>query len=83
METTNRVTAREIAAVRRTDVAIGGEGQDVREDIVRRSRPIVAVAADTEQIPIAVAAITRSWVPDDGSTSELAGEVYAFVGDVI
>ena len=64
METTDRVTVRAIAAVRRTDEAISVEVQIVRDVIVRRSRPIVAVVADIVQTADVAVAITRSRIPD-------------------
>ena len=64
METTDRVTVRAIVVVRRIDVAIVVEVQVVRVVIVRRSRPIVAVAADIAETATIAAAITRSRIPD-------------------
>ena len=71
---------RAIAVARRTDAAIVVEVQVVRVVTERRSRPTAAVVADIVETAIAVAAITRSRVPDGGSTAELAGEVHAFIG---
>ena len=44
MDTTDRLTDRAIGVVRRIDVAIAEDVQEVRAVTVRRSRPIVAVA---------------------------------------
>lgn len=60
METTDRVAVRAIVVVRRIDVAIVVQVQVVRVVIVRRSRPIVAVASDIVQTAVVVVAITRS-----------------------
>ena len=60
METTDRVAVRAIVVVRRIDVAIVVEVQVVSVVIVRRSRPIVAVASNIVQTSIVVVAITRS-----------------------
>lgn len=69
METTDRSTVREIvvAVVRRIDDAIVVEEQGVCAVTALRSRPIVAVVADTGETAIVVVeAITRSRVPDGG-----------------
>ena len=70
-----------IAVVRRIDVAfvIVVEGQAGRVVTARRSRPIEAVVADKAEAPIIEATITRSRIPDGGSTAEHTGEVHAFV----
>ena len=60
LDTTDRLSVRAIVAVRRKDVAIVGEVQVARVVIVRRSRPIVAAAADIVETAIVVVAITRS-----------------------
>ena len=73
---------RATVAVRRKDAATAVEVQAVRAVAARRGRPIVAVA-DTAEAATAAVAITRSRVPDGGSTAELAGEVHAFIGAVI
>ena len=66
------------------DVAIAAEVQGVREVIVRRSRPIAAVVADTADTASSeVAAITRSRIPDGRCRTELAGEVHAFIGTAV
>ena len=72
-----------VAVIRRMDAAIVAEAQDAGVVTVRRSRPIVAVVADTDETATAVAATTRSRIPDGRSTAELAGEVHAFVGTVV
>ena len=64
METTDRVTVRAIDADRRIDVAIVVEAQAVRSAIARRSRPIVAVAANNVETAVVAVAITRSRIPD-------------------
>ena len=64
MKTTDRETVRAIDVVRRTDVAIVVEGQVVRGEAVRRSRPIVAEAADTVETATVAEAKTRSRIPD-------------------
>ena len=69
--------------VRQIDVVKDVEVQVVRVVIARRSRPTDAEAADTAETAIVVAATTRSWIPDDRSAAELAGEVHAFVGTAI
>ena len=83
LETTNRSTVRAIVVVGRKDAATAAEVQVVRAAIVRRSRPIDAVVADIDETAIAVAAITRSRVPDGRCRTELAGEVHAFVGAIV
>ena len=60
------MTARAIVVVRRRDVAIVAEVQAVRVVIARRSRPIAAAVADIVETATAVAAITRSRIPDGG-----------------
>ena len=77
------MTVRARAAARRTDAAIVVEVQAVRVVIARRSRPIAAVAADKAETAIVVVATTRSRVPDGLIYTELAGEVYAFVGTIV
>ena len=83
LETTDRPTVRAIVVVGRKDVATAAEVQVVCAAIVRRSRPIDAVVADIDETAIAVAAITRSRVPDGRCRTELAGEVHAFVGAIV
>ena len=79
LETTDRLTARASGVARRIDVAaIVVEEQEVGAFIVRRSRPIVAEAADIAETAIVVAAITRSRIPYRRCTTELTGEVHAF-----
>ena len=72
-------------AARRQDVARAADVQDevVRFAIIRRSRPIVAVAADTAQTAVAVVAITRSRIPDGLVRAKLVGEVHTFVVAVV
>ena len=70
-------------AARRIEAAIFVEAQAVRADAARRSRPVVAVHTDALQIATNVAAITRSRIPDEGSTAELVGEVHAFIETVV
>ena len=82
LETTDRLTVRATAAFRRIDVAIVVEAQVVRAAIARRSRPIVAVVADTVETEVD-AAITRSRIPDGRCAAELAGEIPAIVGSVV
>lgn len=80
------MTARSIAVARRKDAAIVVEAKAVRVAATvadRRCRPISAVVTDIAEAAIAVVAITRSWVPDGTCGTELAGEVYAFVGTVV
>ena len=73
--------------MRQTDAAIVAEVQVVRSvaiAAVRRRRPIVgAVVTDTVETAIGVVARTRSRVPDGGSTTELAGEVHAFICAIV
>ena len=83
LETTDRMTERASAVERRIDVAIAVEVQIARVLIARRSRPIVAAVADTEETAIAAVAFTRSRIPDGLICAELAGEAHAFVGAVI
>ena len=83
METTDRLTVRAIAAVRRTDVANVVEAQAAREVAGRRCRPKVAVAADKAETADVVVAITRSRIPDGTCGAELTGEVHAFIGTVV
>ena len=64
METTDRTTERAIAADRRIDVAKAAEVQVARTVTARRSRPVVAVAADIAETAIEVVATTRSRIPD-------------------
>ena len=71
-----------MVAARRIDAAKAVEAQEVRVT-VRRSRPIVAVAADIAQTAIVVVAITRNRIPDGRCRTELAGEVHACVGAVV
>ena len=59
------------------------EVQGVRDETARRSRPTVAVAADTAETAIVEVAITRSRIPDGRYRTELAEEVQACVGAVI
>ena len=63
METTDRLTVRSKVVARRIDVAIEVELQVARAVTDRRSRPIVAVAADIVQTAVDVVATTRSRVP--------------------
>lgn len=58
------MTVRATAAVRRTDVAIFVEDQEVRVEAARRSRPIAAVVADIVENATVAEAITRSRIPD-------------------
>lgn len=58
------MTVRAIVVVRRTDAVKDAEVQAVRVAIARRSRPIVAVVADIVETAVAVAATTRSRIPD-------------------
>ena len=63
MQTTDRVAAHTIVAVRRIDGAIVVEVQVVRVvtiTAVRRCRPIVAIAAYIAETATALTAITRS-----------------------
>ena len=83
METTDRPTARAIAAARRIDVAIVAEEQVVRVVTARRSRPAVAVEADIAETAIVAVAITRSRVPNGACRTEPAGEVHAFVSAAV
>lgn len=76
METTDRVAVRAIAVARRRDVAKVVEGQEVRDVIVRRSRPTVAEVADIAQTAVEVVARTRSRIPD-------TGEIHASVGAIV
>lgn len=77
------MTARAKVDVRRIDAATAVEVQEVGVVTVRRSRPIVAADADKVENAIAVAATTRSRVPDGGCRTELTGEVHAFVGTIV
>lgn len=73
-------------AARRIDVAIVVEVQVVRAVAIvaaRRGRPTVTVFTDTVQTSVKLAAITRSWVPDGKSRTELAGEIHACDGTVV
>ena len=79
LETTDGLAVRATVVARRIDVTTVGEVQAVRVVIVRRSRPTGAAVADIAQTANAVAATTQSRVPDGRSTTELAGEVHAFV----
>ena len=80
LETTDREAARAIAVVRRRDVDKQVEAQVVRVVSARRCRPRVAAVADIVEAAIAAVARTRSWIPDSTCGTELAGEVYTFVG---
>ena len=83
-ETTDRSTARAIVAARRIDFAIVAEAQKARVVTVRRGRPTAAADTDiVETAIVATAARTRSRIPDRGSTTELAGEVHAFIGTAV
>ena len=82
-EATDRQTVRAKVVARRIDAARAVEVQAVRAVAVRRSRPIVAVATDKAQAATVGVAITRSRIPDSGSTAELAGEVHAFIGTAV
>ena len=75
LETTDRLTVRAKGAARRQEVARAADVQDevVRFAIIRRSRPIVAVAADTAQTAVVVVAITRSRIPDGLVRAKLVG----------
>ena len=64
METTDRTTARAIAAARRIDVATAGEVQVERVAAVRRSRPIDAAVAGRFDSANVAAEIPRSRIPD-------------------
>ena len=66
LETTDRPTVSAKVVVRRIDAAIVVEVQAERAATVRRSRPIVAVVADTAETAIVAAAITRSRIPYGG-----------------
>ena len=57
--------------------------QVVNAPIVRRSRPIVAAVTDKRELAVIAVATTRSRIPDGRGGTELAGEVYAFVGAVV
>lgn len=81
-EATDRQTVREKVVARRIDAARAVEVQAVRAVAVKRSRPIVAVADKAQAATVGVA-ITRSRIPDSGSTAELAGEVHAFIGTAV
>ena len=82
METTDREAGRAIAAARRTEVAIVADVHVVRAAAARRCRPILA-EADIVETATAVAASTRSRIPDGECGTEIAGEVHAFVGAVV
>ena len=83
METTDRPTAHAIAVVRRIDAAIVVEVQVVRVDAVRRGRPIDTVVTDIIEAATAVAAETRSRIPNSLVGTELTGKVHAFVDTII
>ena len=76
------MTVRAIAVARR-DFAIVVEEQVVRVVTIRRCRPIGTAETDIVEAAIAVAARTRSRVPDSGITAELSGEVHAFIGTAV
>ena len=77
------MTVRATIVVRRIDAAIASEVKVVRAAIVRRSRPIVAAATDTDQTAIVVVAITRSRIPYSRCATEFTREVYALVGTIV
>ena len=62
LETTDRKTVSAIVAIQGIDEAIVAEAQVV--SVARRSRPKVAVPADTYQTSIEAVARTRSRIPD-------------------
>ena len=74
---------RAIAAAQRMDDGIVHDVQAVRVVISRRSRPIVAVAANTADTATITVAITRSRVPYSVCRAEPAGEVHSRVGAVV
>lgn len=58
------MTVRANVVVRRIDVAIAEEEQVIRVVAARRSRPIVAAAADSVETANVEVAKTRSRIPD-------------------